>query len=130
MLFATACLCAALLQPQVRTCTAQGSDFKLVDVQLDYGNGTRKWTSCILQSDNDAVYNATQSVATSLNVTWYDGSAFVGAIDGVWNSYPYYWMWLRWTGDKWEYGSIGADKNILLPNEIKMWRYEKPNYNP
>ncbi|MCS7124351.1 MAG: hypothetical protein NZ932_02910, partial [Candidatus Bathyarchaeota archaeon] len=90
ILFTIVCLCTALLCPQFRTCTAQGFALKLIDVLLDYGNGTRRWTSCILQPGGDLVYNATQQVATSLEVSWYYGMAFVDAIDGVWNDYVNY----------------------------------------
>ncbi|MEM3874827.1 MAG: PKD domain-containing protein [Candidatus Bathyarchaeia archaeon] len=126
ILFATVCLGTAILYPNVRTCTAQGSALKLVDVLLDYGNGTRRWTSCILQLGDDAVYNATQLVAASLNVTWYDSSAFVDALDGVWNSYPYYWIWWYWNSSEsqWVLGPVACNQYFLEDCDIVAWYYE------
>ena len=120
------CLCLVLIQPQVKTCTAEGSAFKLVDMLLDYGNGTRKWTSCILQAGNDTVYNATQLVATSLNVSWCDGAAFIDAIDDVWNSYPYYWMWWIWNSSagRWELGPVACNQYALEDCDMVAWYYE------
>jgi PKD repeat protein len=126
MLFAVACLFVALLYPQFKTCSAQSSTLKLVDVMLDYGNGTRRWASCILQPSDDTVYNATQLVATSLNVTWYDGSAFVDAIDNVWNSHPYCWMWWIWNSSEsqWVMGPVACNLYILEDCDIIAWYYE------
>jgi PKD repeat protein len=126
MLFAAVCLYVALLYPQFKTCSAQSSTLKLVDVMLDYGNGTRRWASCILQLGDDTVYNATQLVATSLNVTWYDGSAFVDAIDDVWNSYPFYWMWWYWDSSesRWVMGPVACNLYILEDCDIIAWYYE------
>jgi len=120
------CLCSALLPPQFKTCTAQGSTLKLVDVLLDYGNGTRRWASCILQPGSDTVYNATQLVATSLNVTWWDGSAFVDAINDVWNSYPYYWIWWYWSRSEsqWVMGPVACNLYVLEDCDIIAWYYE------
>jgi len=121
-------MCVALLYPQFKTCIAQGSALKLVDVLLDYGNGTSRWTSCILQSGDDAVYNATQLIAASLNVTWYDGSAFVDAIDGVWNNYTAYtfWIWWYWNYSTgfWELGPVACNQYVLEDCDMVAWYYE------
>jgi PKD repeat protein len=126
MLIAAACLCVALVYPQFETCGAQSSTLKLVDVMLDYGNGTRRWASCMLQIGNDTVYNATQMIARSLNVTWWYGSAFVNAIDNVWNSYPYYWIWWIWnsTAGCWELGPVACNQYVLGDCDIVAWYYE------
>ncbi|MEM2385454.1 MAG: hypothetical protein QXO67_00585, partial [Candidatus Bathyarchaeia archaeon] len=41
ILLATLCLCTAFVHKNVRTCAASGgASLKLVDVMVDYGNGT------------------------------------------------------------------------------------------
>lgn len=126
MLVAVVCLCVAFVVPQIRVCNAQGSAFKLVDVLLDYGDGTRRWASCILRAGDDSVYNATQLVAASLEVTWYDGMAFVDAIDGFCNSYPYYWMWWVWnhSAGRWELGPVACNQYFLEDCDMVAWHYE------
>jgi len=98
-----------------------------VDILLDYGNGTRKWSTCILSKPgNDTVYNATQAAATTLNVTWYGDAVLVDAIDGVWNSDPYYWMWWYWnfTESKWLIGPAACNQYALNDGDIVAWYYE------
>ena len=128
VLIVVTCLCMTLVYPRVRTCTAQGSAFKLVDVLLDYGNGTRRWASCILQSGDDTLYNATQQVAVSLEVSWYGELAFVEAIDGVWNNYTAYtfWMWWYWNHSAgcWELGPVACNQYVLEDCDLVAWYYE------
>ncbi len=125
-LLAIASLCMELSYLPIRICTAQGSGFKLADVLLVYGNGTRVWTSCILQLGNDTVYDATRLVASSLNVTWYDGLALVDAINGVWNSHPYYWIWWYWNSSesRWAIGPTACNQYTLEDCDMVAWYYE------
>ncbi|MEM1537061.1 MAG: hypothetical protein QW577_04605, partial [Candidatus Bathyarchaeia archaeon] len=120
------CLCLPLVHIQVKTCTAQGSTFKLVDVLIDYGNGTSRWASCILQPGEDTVYNATQKVVVSLEVSWWGTDAFVEAIDDVRNSYPYYWMWWYWNRytECWELGPVACNQYVLAGGDTIAWYYE------
>lgn len=119
------CLCTTLLYPWIKVGTAGDTGKVLVDVLLDYGNGTRRWASCILEC-GATVYNATELVAATLNVTWYDGASFVDAIDGVWNSYPYYWIWWYWnrTEAQWKLGEVACNQQVLEDLEIVAWYYE------
>lgn len=99
----------------------------LVDVLLDYGNGTQKWASCILSKpSNDTVYNATRYAVATLNVTWYEGSVFVDAIDDVWNAFPYYWMWWYWNSSesRWMLGPVACNFYALEDCDIIAWYYE------
>ncbi|MEM0057782.1 MAG: PKD domain-containing protein [Candidatus Bathyarchaeia archaeon] len=120
------CLCLPLVHIQVKTCTAQGSTFKLVDVLIDYGNGTSRWASCILQPGEDTVYNATQKVVVSLEVSWWGTDAFVEAIDDVRNSYPYYWMWWYWNRytECWELGPVACNQYVLEDCDMVAWYHE------
>jgi len=102
-----------------------------IDICINYKewNGTIAWYNNTIVPLGCDLLNATKKIAI-VNYTYWasQDASFVDAINGVWNSGDKYWMWYRWTGDKWEYGSVGADKYILSPNEIIMWCYEKPNY--
>ncbi|MEM2281099.1 MAG: hypothetical protein QXZ68_03815 [Candidatus Bathyarchaeia archaeon] len=129
ILLATLCLCTAFVHKNVRTCAASGgASLKLVDVMVDYGNGTCRWASCILRPGNDTVYNATQQVAISLNVSWSSYGAFVDAIDGVWNNYTSNtsWMWWYWNHSAgcWEIGSVAWYHYVLEDCDIVAWYYE------
>ena len=126
------CLCMVVVGPRVGIGVAQDPVFKLVDVRVDYGNGTCRWVSCILQAGDDTVYNVTQQVAVSLNVSWHGGAAFVDAIDGVWNNYPYYWMWWYWNGSAgcWELGPVACNQYVLEDFDVVAWYYEDCSSRP
>lgn len=104
-----------------------------VNICINYEelNGTIEWHNDTIVPFGCSLLNATEKIAV-VNYTYWESQKayFVDAINGVFNSGNKYWMWYRWNGTQWEYGSVGADKYILSPNEILMWRYEKPNYNP
>ncbi len=106
-----------------------------VDVLLDYGNGTRKWSTCILSKPgNDTVYNATQSAATTLNITWYGDDIFVDAINGVWNNWTsgYWWAVFAWnySSSSWEALSVACNKHVLNENDMVAWFYDVHPWPP
>lgn len=125
----TVCLlaCALVAAQRFDVATASQQTKFSVDVLLDYGNGTKRWYTCILSKPgNDTVYNATQIAATTLNVTWYGNAVMVNAIDGVWNSDPYYWIWWYWnfTESKWAIGPVACNQYALNDGDIVAWYYE------
>ncbi|MEM1566714.1 MAG: hypothetical protein QW510_06515 [Candidatus Bathyarchaeia archaeon] len=105
--------------------------FMRVNICINY----KEWNETIVWYNKTFVplgcnlLNATQMVAV-VNFTYWKSynASFVDAINNVWNSGNKYWMWYRWTSSHWEYGSVGADKYILSPEETVMWRYEIPSY--
>jgi hypothetical protein len=127
VVFIAVWICATIHSQFDMVATATPHTKFSVDVLLDYGNGTRKWSTCILSKpSNDTVYNATQSATTTLNISWYGDSIFVDAIDGVWNSHPYYWMWWHWnfTESNWAMGPVACNLHILNDCDIVAWYYE------
>jgi PKD repeat protein len=125
--FIAVCVCAVIYPQFGMVATATSQTKFSVDVLLDYGNGTKKWSTCILSKPgNDTVYNATQATATTLNITWYGDAILVDAIDGVWNSHPYYWIWWYWnfTESKWIIGPVACNHYILNDCDIVAWYYE------
>jgi hypothetical protein len=102
-----------------------------VNFCIDYGNGTIFWYNETVVPLGYELLNATRLIAEVNSTYWpaYQAS-FVDAINGVANNPPYYWMWLYWDENEnmWKYGPVGADLYSLKPNEVIMWRYEKPAY--
>ncbi|MEM0007138.1 MAG: hypothetical protein QXH03_03425 [Candidatus Bathyarchaeia archaeon] len=105
--------------------------FMRVNICINYAewNGTSVWYNNTFVPLGCSLLNATQMVAVVSFTYWesYDAS-FVDAINNIANSGGRYWMWYRWTGSRWEYGHVGADKYVLSPEETVMWRYETPHY--
>ena len=77
-----------------------------------------------------SLLNATKLVA-EVDYTYQPAykASFVNAINDVRNRPPYFWMWYRWNSQEseWKLGPVGADIYRLKPDEIVMWRYEKPS---
>ena len=100
-----------------------------ISLCIDYGNGTKEWFNGTVPKGY-SLLNATDLIAEVKYTYWpaYKAS-FVDAINGVSNKPPYFWMWYYWdTKEKcWKLGSVGADRYKLRPDEIVMWRYEKPS---
>lgn len=118
----TMCLFVAIYS-QFSICVVEGTPAISVNVLLDYGNGTRRWK--IAKPSGDTVYDALMDVATNLDVSWYGDNVFVNAIDNVWNSYPYYWMWWYWnsTESSWVLGPVACNKFTLEDGSAVAWYY-------
>ena len=102
-----------------------------VNICIDYGNGTVVWYNDTLIPLGYDLLRATQIIAV-VNYTYWEAyqACFVDAINGVWNTDTWYWMWLKWNVEdhEWEYGQVGADKYTLSKGETVMWRYEIPSW--
>jgi len=104
-----------------------------VNICIDY----EEWNATVVWYNNTIVplkcdlLQATKMV-TVVNSTYWPAyqASFVDAINGIWKSGSKFWMWCRWDEEKelWEYGSIGADRCILMKGDTLMWRYEIPGY--
>ena len=124
------CLCA-IIYPQFgmfATVRAAHTNFS-VDVLLDYGNGTKIWSTSVLSTQgNDTIYNATRAAAATLNVTWYGDDIFVDAINGVWNNWTtgYWWAVFVWnySSSSWDALSVACNKHVLSDNDMIAWFYD------
>jgi len=100
-----------------------------VNLCIDYGNGTVTWFNDTLVPEDCDLLNATKLVAEVRYTYWpaYK-SSFVNAINGVTNNSAYFWMWYYWDieENEWILGPVGSDCYKLKPEEIVIWRYEKP----
>jgi hypothetical protein len=101
---------------------------RLVNICIDYGNGTIKWYNDTLIPLGYDLLKTTELIAV-VNSTYWEAyqSYSVDAINGVWNNQSNYWMWLRWNNEikEWEYVWLGADQYMLSEGETVMWRYER-----
>ena len=128
-------LCA-MISPQfgmIVTATST-TDFS-VDVLLDYGNGTRTWSTSILSTPSyDTAFNATQVAAGTLNYTVYEFGISVDAINGVRNNWTssYWWALFFWnfTSGSWESSPIGADQLVLSDGDMIAWFYDLHSWPP
>jgi len=103
----------------------------VVDIAIDYGNGTVVWYNDTIVSKGASLLAATALVAR-VDYVYGAWGAYVTSINGVEEvivepgAEGYSWMWYRWNeGEgKWELGPVAADAYQLSNFEKVMWRYE------
>ena len=128
-------LCA-MICPQFDMIANAGSTTNLpVDVLIDYGNGTRIWSTCILSTPGyDTAFNATLIAVVTLNYTVYEFGISVDAINNVWNNWTtnYWWALFFWnfTSGSWESSSVGADQLVLSEGDMVAWVYYLHSWPP
>jgi hypothetical protein len=127
-IFVVVCLCI-MTRPQFgMIATANSTTNFPVDVLLDYGDGTRTWSTCILSTlGYDTAFNATQVAADTLNYTVSEYGVYVHAINGVWENTTsmYWWALFFWnfTSGSWESSPVGADGLVLSDGDMIAWLY-------
>ncbi|MEM2994632.1 MAG: PKD domain-containing protein [Candidatus Bathyarchaeia archaeon] len=98
-----------------------------VNILIDYGNETRTWYDEVVLPVNATPFDATLAIAT-VNYTDYGAGLgfFVDAINELWNSNPYYWMWWYWnkTESSWALGSVACNFYTLSDGDVMAWYYE------
>src|SRR4030042_4111846 len=93
----------------------------VVDIMVDYGNGTVAWFNGTRVSPGETLLNATLQVADVL-YTVTEFGAFVDAVNGVSGVENHYWLWFTYDGG-WAMGSVGADAWRLHDGDVVAWRY-------
>lgn len=101
----------------------------LVNVLINYGNGTLEWHNETRVPIGASLLNVTEKVA-DVNYTVYPFGVFVTAINGRGGESGYYWMWYIWnsTTAQWDPGPVAADAFTLHHGDIVSWIYEKPSW--
>jgi hypothetical protein len=98
--------------------------FITVNLGLDYGNNTRVWFNKTQALSGMSLFDIT----THLTNATYSADTVFGAsiesINGVENSYPFWWMWWRWNSTGWLFGEVGIDNYIVSNGETILWYYE------
>jgi len=96
----------------------------MVDVKIDYGNGTVSWHNSTRVPMNCSLLTATELVADVEYETMEFG-ALVTAIDGVKVSTSEFWLWDYYDEGKggWAFGPVGADQWRLHNGDVVSWTY-------
>ncbi len=103
----------------------------VVNVLIDYGNGTRVWFNSTVLRRGATVLDALMAVA-KVNYTLGSYGAFVNSINGVANrvvskNEGYYWMWYIYdrTSRTWRLGEVASNAYELSDGDVIMWKYQK-----
>ena len=131
--FVVVCLCVMIYPQFGMIATANSTANFPVDVLLDYGNGTRTWSTCILSTPGyDTAFNATQVAADTLNYTVSEYGVFVNAINGVWGNSTHWWSLFFWnfTSGNWTSSPVGADQLVLSEGGMITWFYDDHPWPP
>jgi hypothetical protein len=132
-IFAVVCLCVMIYPQFGMIATANSTANFPVDVLLDYGNGTRTWSTCILSTPGyDTAFNATQVAADTLNYTVSEYGVFVNAINGVWGNSTHWWSLFFWnfTSGNWTSSPLGAIDLVLSIGDMVAWVYGAHSWPP
>ncbi|MEM0226382.1 MAG: DUF4430 domain-containing protein [Thermofilaceae archaeon] len=103
----------------------------LVNIAIDYGNGTVRWFNSTPLPTGSTVLKALLAVASRVEYTYGAWGAYVTSIDGVAEKIlaaneGYSWLWYIYeTGQrKWVLGPVAADQQVLKDGDTVMWRFE------
>jgi hypothetical protein len=96
----------------------------IIEMKLDYGNGTVKWYNATRVPLDVNLLKATMLIA---DIDYSTGGlgAFVNEINGVGGDSNTYWIWHYYDEDEgsWEYGLSGCDAWVLHDGDIVAWIY-------
>lgn len=103
----------------------------LVNVALDYGNGTVRWFNSTPLPLGASVLKALLVAASRVEYSYIQWGAYVTSIDGVAErlispSEGYSWFWYVYDPGQrsWVLGPVAADAYVLKDGETVMWKYE------
>lgn len=96
----------------------------LVDIKIDYGNGTVVWYNDTRVPLNSTLLAATK-IVSSVEYTTSALGAFVDKINGVGDDPRIFWLWYFWDPEsrKWESGPVGSGQWMLQSGDVVSWRY-------
>ena len=94
----------------------------IIDLLLDYGNGTAVWFNDTLVPLGGDLLLATELVA-SVDYTTGEYGAFVTAINGVGGDPNHFWLWYYLEDGKWTLGPVACDAWRLHDGDVVAWRY-------
>ena len=102
----------------------------VVNIGIDYGNGTRTWYNGTMLPAGSTVLTALTAVSR-VEYTYGPYGAYITSINGlkeriVSKKEGFSWMWYIYnaTTGKLEYGPVAADRYTLSNGDIVLWRYE------
>jgi len=94
----------------------------LVDIKIDYGNGTVVWYNDTRVPLNSTLLAATK-IVSSVDYTTSALGAFVDNINGVGDDPRIFWLWYFWDcqSRKWESGPVGSGQWMLQSGDVVSW---------
>jgi len=103
----------------------------LVNVAIDYGNGTVRWYNSTPLPVGASVLKALLAVASRVEYTYGAWGAYVTSIDGVSErilskNEGYSWLWYLYDKreGKWVLGPVASDQYVLKDGDTVLWKYE------
>ena len=103
----------------------------LVNIGVDYGNGTRTFHNDTKAFTGESVLTVTERVAT-VKTTSSSFGIYVTSIDGKAASGDYGWTYWPWnsTGNSWSFAPVGAAVYQIIVNESTFLWYYQNSFNP
>lgn len=103
----------------------------VVNVAIDYGNGTVRWFNSTALPVGATVHKALLVTAFRVEYTYWTWGVYVTSIDGVAEKIlstneGYSWLWYIYDREqrKWVLGLVAADQHVLRDGDVILWRYE------
>ncbi len=110
------------LEKDYHTVLTELDDFTaLVDIMIDYGNGTVVWYNDTRIQTGASLLEAT-GLATNVEYQTSDFGSFITSVNGVEQDTTHFWIWNLYDG-AWEMGPIGADQYSLHDGDVVGWTY-------
>ena len=96
----------------------------LVNIKIDYGNGTAKWFNGTRVPLEASLLSATKTIAV-VEYSTSEFGAFVTKINGVEGDAKHFWGWSFFNPNegRWEFGPVGSDKWILHDGDSVSWTF-------
>lgn len=93
----------------------------LIDIMIDYSNGTIVWYNDTRIQIGASLLNATD-IACNIEVQTSNFGSFVTSVNGVNQDGSHFWIWSVYE-DEWSMGPVGADQFSLHDGDIVGWKY-------
>lgn len=96
----------------------------VIDVKIDYGNGTVVWYNNTMTPMNSSLLTATLRI-TKVEYSIGEYGAFVYSINGLKGDSNHFWIWSYFDKkkDDWIPGPVACDKWMLHNGDIISWTY-------
>jgi len=95
----------------------------MVDLLVDFGNGTKVWYNDTRVPIGYTLLNLTYSRLHSVEYTVYPFGVFLNKIMGIPNQGTWYWLWWEYGQEGWKMGETGADAAKLKDGGVYAWIY-------
>jgi len=111
-----------VLETDYQVVLGELADFTaLVDIMIDYGNGTIVWyNETRIQTGADLMEST--GLACDIEYQTSDFGSYITKINGVEQDSAHFWLW-NYYEEGWQMGPVGADQYSLHDGDIVGWTY-------